>query len=79
MVPSGLSPSIARQAASMTQRQCPECSSELVLTRRPEGQSEPVMAPSPSTYWRCSVCGRGFTAEQIRQDKRAKSASKPRS
>jgi uncharacterized protein with PIN domain len=63
----------------MTQRQCPECGSELVLTRRPEGQTEPQMAPSPSTYWRCSVCGRGFTAEQIRQHKRSKSVISQRS
>jgi len=57
----------------MTQRQCPECGSELVLTRRPDSQPGPGMTPNPSTYWRCSVCGRGFTAEQIRKDKRAKS------
>ena len=59
----------------MTQRQCPECGSELVLTRRPDSQPGPGMAASPSTYWRCSVCGSGFTAEQIRKNKRAKSIS----
>jgi hypothetical protein len=37
------------------------------------------MMPNPSTYWRCSVCGRGFTAEQIRKNKRAKSPSDLRS
>jgi DNA-directed RNA polymerase subunit RPC12/RpoP len=59
----------------MAQRQCPECGSELVLTRRPDGQAGPEMLPSPSTYWRCSVCGGEFTAEQIRKDKRDKTIS----
>jgi DNA-directed RNA polymerase subunit RPC12/RpoP len=58
----------------MIQRQCPECGSELVLARRPDNQQEPGTALRPSTYWRCSICGRGFTAEQIRESKRAKSS-----
>jgi DNA-directed RNA polymerase subunit RPC12/RpoP len=58
----------------MAQRQCPECGSELVLTRRPDGQAG-EMSPIPSTYWRCSVCGGEFTAEQIRKDKRDKAIS----
>lgn len=58
----------------MIQRQCPECSNELVQARRPENQYGPGIVAMPSTYWRCSICGRGFTAEQIRKSKRAKSA-----
>jgi DNA-directed RNA polymerase subunit RPC12/RpoP len=56
----------------MTQRQCPECNSELVLARRPDNQHGPGMVAGPSTYWRCSTCGRGFSAEQIRESKRAR-------
>jgi DNA-directed RNA polymerase subunit RPC12/RpoP len=59
----------------MIQRQCPECSSELVLARRPDNQYGPEIVLRPSTYWRCSICGRGFTAEQIRESKRAKATS----
>jgi rubredoxin len=59
----------------MLQRQCPECDSELVLTRRADNQDEPGIVPGASTYWRCAVCGLRFTAEQLRRDKRAKAAA----
>jgi hypothetical protein len=59
----------------MTQRQCPDCSGELVLARRPENRNAPGAISSPSTYWRCSICGGAFTAEQIRDNKRAKARS----
>jgi DNA-directed RNA polymerase subunit RPC12/RpoP len=59
----------------MIQRQCPECSSELVLARRPDSQAGQQIVAGLSTYWRCSICGREFTAEQIRENKRAKSTS----
>jgi len=59
----------------MIQRQCPECSSELVQARRPDRQTLPGTAVGQSPGWRCSVCGRGFTTEQIRESKRAKSAA----
>jgi rubredoxin len=54
----------------MIQRQCPECGSELVQARRPENQPG-----GSANYWRCSTCGCGFTAEQIRETKRPKSSS----
>jgi len=59
----------------MIQRQCPECSSELVQARRPETPHVPGIATLPSFGWRCSVCGREFTAEQIRESKRTKSTA----
>jgi len=64
-----------RAGRVMTQRQCPECNSELVLARRPDNQHGAGMVAGPSTFWRCSTCGHGFTAEQIRDNKRAKSAA----
>jgi hypothetical protein len=54
------------------QRQCPECKGELALARRPDKQHGPGFEARPSTYWRCSTCGGEFTAEQIRENKRAK-------
>ena len=60
----------------MIQRQCPHCSSELVRARRADQQSAPVIAHAASPGWRCSVCGLGFTTEQIRDSKRAKSAAR---
>lgn len=60
------------QYEAMIQRQCPECDSELVRARLPTVQVVPGTAPLPSSAWRCSVCGRGFTAEQIRESKRLK-------
>ena len=54
------------------QRQCPECSSELVRARRPSRQTVPGITANSSPAWRCSVCGREFTTEQIRDSKRAK-------
>jgi ribosomal protein S27AE len=59
---------------TMIQRQCPECGGELVLARRPDNQQGPGIVAGPSTYWRCGICGRGFTAEQVR-DKRARFTS----
>ncbi len=35
----------------------------------------PGIAPAASPGWRCSVCGREFTTEQIRDSKRAKAAT----
>ena len=55
----------------MNQRQCPECGGELVLARRSDGQGGGFNA-HPSNYLRCSICGGEFTAEQIRENKRAK-------
>jgi uncharacterized protein with PIN domain len=59
----------------MIQRQCPECDSELVLTRRADNQDGPGIVLGASTYWRCAVCGRMFKAEQLRKNKRAKVAA----
>jgi len=59
----------------MIQRQCPECSSELVQVRRRETLLAPGIAALPSLGWHCSVCGREFTAEQIRESKRTKSTA----
>lgn len=58
----------------MTQRQCPQCGSELVQARRPENQAPPGLATGSSNYWRCATCGSSFTAEQIRETKRPKPA-----
>jgi len=58
----------------MMKRECPECSSELVQARCPDNQTGPGMATGSSNYWRCSTCGGRFTAEQIRETKRAKSS-----
>jgi DNA-directed RNA polymerase subunit RPC12/RpoP len=58
----------------MIQRHCPECGSELVLARHPDSQNGPGIVRTPRTYWRCSTCGRWFTAEQIRENQRAKQA-----
>jgi hypothetical protein len=55
----------------MNQRQCPECGGELVLARRSDEQRGGFNA-HPSNYLRCSICGGEFTAEQIRENKRAK-------
>jgi rubredoxin len=35
----------------------------------------PGIAELSSPGWRCSVCGREFTAEQIRESKRTKSTA----
>jgi DNA-directed RNA polymerase subunit RPC12/RpoP len=56
----------------MIQRHCPECGSELVLSRPPDSQIGSGIVRTPRNYWRCSTCGRSFTAEQIRESKRAK-------
>jgi len=55
----------------VTQRHCPGCDGELVLARHPDNQGPGVEA-RPSTYLRCSTCGGEFTAEQVRENKRAK-------
>jgi hypothetical protein len=59
----------------MIERQCPECSSELVRARRPDQQPVPGIAAVPAPAWRCSVCGAAFTTQQIRDSKHAKSAT----
>jgi ribosomal protein S27AE len=56
----------------MTERKCPECGSEVVLARHPDSQPGAPIEARPSTYWRCSTCGGGFTAEQVRPGKPAK-------
>jgi DNA-directed RNA polymerase subunit RPC12/RpoP len=58
----------------MIQRQCPECGSELVLSRGPGSQNGSGIVTTPRNYWRCSTCGRSFTPEQIRENIRAKPA-----
>jgi len=55
----------------MSKRKCPECDGEVVLARHPDHQGSEVEA-RPSTYLRCSTCGGEFTAEQVRENKRAK-------
>jgi len=55
----------------MSRRQCPECGGELVLARHSDNQGGEFEA-RPSNYWRCSICGGKFTAEQVRENKRAK-------
>jgi|SRR5579864_558882 len=55
----------------MISRQCPECGGELVLARRSDEQGAGFNA-RPSNYWRCSICGGEFTAEQVRENKRSK-------
>ena len=57
---------------AMIPRECPECGSELMLARRPDNQHAPGIVGVPPTYWRCSICGGAFTAEQLRERKRAK-------
>jgi uncharacterized protein with PIN domain len=57
----------------MIQRQCPQCNSELVRARRTDQQPVPGIAQSSSPGWRCSVCGSGFTTQQLRESIRAKS------
>lgn len=56
----------------MIHRQCLECGGELVLARRSDDDG-PEFRARPSNYWRCSICGGEFTAEQVRENKRAKS------
>ena len=59
---------------TMAERQCPECGGELGLAVRPSrsetANGGATSATSLSTRWRCSTCGRAFTAEQVRQGKR---------
>ncbi len=59
----------------MIQRQCPQCSSELVRASRADQQSLPAAPHAASPGWRCSVCGGEFTTVQIRDSKRAKSTA----
>ncbi|HXU18061.1 MAG TPA: hypothetical protein VN708_23340 [Terriglobales bacterium] len=55
----------------MSSRQCPDCGGELALARRSDEQGARFNA-RPSNYWRCSICGGEFTAEQLRENKRSK-------
>jgi len=55
----------------MIHRQCPGCGGELVLARRSDEHGAGFGA-RPSNYWRCSICGGEFTAEQVRENKRSK-------
>jgi len=55
----------------MSSRQCPDCGGELALARRSVEQGAGFNA-RPSNYWRCSICGGEFTAEQVRGNKRSK-------
>ena len=59
---------------AMTPRQCPECGSELMLARRSDNQQRLRIVAIAPTYWRCSICGGAFTAEQLRESKRVKQA-----
>jgi hypothetical protein len=59
---------------AMIQRRCPECNGEATLTRLPNTQHGPRILEGSATYRRCSICGRGVTAQQIRKNKRPKSA-----
>lgn len=59
----------------MIRRECPECSSELVRARRSTTDLVSGTAPLPSPAWRCGVCGRVFTVDQIRESQRAKSTA----
>jgi len=56
----------------MIRRQCPQCDSELVRARRTDQQPVPGIAAGASPGWRCSVCGGGFTTQQIRESTRAR-------
>jgi DNA-directed RNA polymerase subunit RPC12/RpoP len=60
---------------TMIQRKCPECMSELVRARSADTQRVTGMSAFSSPGWRCSVCGREFTTEQIRESKRSKSSA----
>lgn len=55
----------------MIQRQGSECGGELVLARRSDEQASGFRTRL-SNYWRCSICGDEFTAEQVRENQRAK-------
>jgi DNA-directed RNA polymerase subunit RPC12/RpoP len=57
----------------MIQRQCPQCSSELVPARRADQRPMPGIALAASPGWRCVVCGGEFTVDQIRKGNRARS------
>ena len=56
----------------MIQKLCPECNGELGLARRPNNERGSGTFLGSLTYWRCGICGRGFTAEEIRKNKRDK-------
>ena len=63
-------------ARAMIQRECPQCGSELVRTRRSDQQPGSIVVPAAaSPGFRCSVCGGEFTAQQIRASKLAKSTT----
>jgi len=59
----------------MIQRQCPQCSCELVPARRPDHHAGSGIAQAASPGWRCGVCGGEFTVEEIRESNRVRSAA----
>jgi hypothetical protein len=61
----------------MSSRHCPDCGGELALARRSVEQGAGFNA-RPSNYWRCSICGGEFTAEQVRGNRRSKQLEVPR-
>jgi hypothetical protein len=59
----------------MAKRECIECRGELVLAFRSteSRRFSPVEGnlPRSNANWRCSTCGRSYSAEQLRVEKRA--------
>jgi len=61
----------------MAKRQCLECGSELVMAFHLQGSAQIIpgtdgSVKSPNANWRCGTCGHTFSAENLRQGKRAK-------
>jgi ribosomal protein S27AE len=57
---------------TMGKRECLECGGELAMAFRPTHQSTPGAGNLVTTAkWRCSTCGQSFTAEKLRDSKRA--------
>jgi hypothetical protein len=52
-------------------RQCPDCGGDWLWPGVLMSREHDSM-PAPSNYWRCSICGGEFTAEQLRENKRSK-------
>ena len=63
-----------QDAETMIQRQCPECGSELMLTRRADNQDSPFNSHR-RLYLLAVRCLRAGAAEQLRKNKRAKVAA----